>query len=86
MTSVRQTGPPRRSAHFIAQLAAGAVSPLPVPVARYKSGVMKARIAELLATEKFDRLVCDFLFPVLNTLPDISRAVLFQHNVEAVHP
>jgi len=83
VTSVRHTVPPRRSAHFIAQLAAGAVSPLPVSVARYKSGVMKAKIAELLATEKFDRLVCDFLFPAPN-IPDISRAVLFQHNVEAV--
>jgi glycosyltransferase involved in cell wall biosynthesis len=44
---------------------------------------MKAKIAEMLASEKFDSLVCDFLFPAPN-IPDMSSAVLFQHNVEAV--
>jgi sugar transferase (PEP-CTERM/EpsH1 system associated) len=81
--AVHHTVPPRRSAHFVAQLALGAVSPLPVSVARYKSPAMKARIAGMLASEKFDSLVCDFLFPAPN-IPDMSNAVLFQHNVEAV--
>jgi sugar transferase (PEP-CTERM/EpsH1 system associated) len=81
--AVHHAVPPRRSAHFLAQLAVGAVSPLPVSVARYKSAAMKAKIAEMLASEKFDSLVCDFLFPAPN-IPDMSRAVLFQHNVEAV--
>ncbi len=74
--------PARRSARFIGQLAAGLISPLPVSVARYKSAAMKERIAKLLAAERFDSLVCDFLFPTPN-IPDMSRAVLFQHNVES---
>jgi polysaccharide biosynthesis protein PslH len=81
--AVHHTVPPRRSVHFLAQLALGAVSPLPVSVARYKSAAMKAKIAEMLASESYDSLVCDFLFPAPN-IPDMSSAVLFQHNVEAV--
>ncbi len=75
--------PPRRSIRFAGQLLRGLVSPVPVPVARYVSPLMKQQIQELLLQQKFDSLVCDFLFPAPN-IPDISRAVLFQHNVESV--
>ena len=75
--------PPRRSVRFGGQLLRGLVSPVPVSVARYVSSRMKRQIQTLLAREKFDSLVCDFLFPAPN-IPDISRAVLFQHNVESV--
>src|SRR5690606_1124922 len=37
----------------------------------------------LLAKQKFDSLVCDFLFPAPH-IPDLSKCVLFQHNVESV--
>lgn len=73
--------PPRRSLHFAGQLLRGFVSELPVSVARYASIRMKRQIDALLRQEKFDSLVCDFLFPAPN-IPDIRRAVLFQHNVE----
>lgn len=75
--------PPRRSLRFAGQLLEGLVSPLPVSVARYVSRRMKKQIENLLGREKFDSLVCDFLFPAPN-IPDISRAVLFQHNVESI--
>jgi glycosyltransferase involved in cell wall biosynthesis len=75
--------PPRRSVRFVGQLLRGLISPIPVPVARYVSNEMKRQIEKLLSQEKFDSLVCDFLFPAPN-IPDISRAVLFQHNVESV--
>lgn len=75
--------PPRRSLRFAGQLLRGLVSPLPVSVARYVAPGMKRKIEELLAREKFDSLVCDFLFPAPN-IPNISRAVLFQHNVESM--
>ena len=75
--------PPRRSVRFAGQLVQGLVHPLPVSVQRYTSGRMKRQIEFLLQEEKFDSLVCDFLFPAPN-IPDISRAVLFQHNVESV--
>ena len=61
----------------------GLASRLPLAVTRYRSSAMKRSIRELLAARSFDALVCDFLFPAEN-IPDISRAVLFQHNVEAV--
>src|SRR5579875_188651 len=75
--------PPRRSIRFAGQLLRGFVSPVPVSVARYVSSGMKRQIETLLLHHKFDSLVCDFLFPAPN-IPDISRAVLFQHNVESV--
>lgn len=75
--------PPRRSVRFAGQLVRGLVSPVPVSVARYVSSRMKRQIQALLSREKFDSLICDFLFPAPN-IPDLSRAVLFQHNVESV--
>lgn len=73
---------PRRSFRFATQLARGLVSPLPVSVQRYSSGAMRRQIEALLGSIRFDSIVCDFLFPAPN-IPDLSRAVLFQHNVEA---
>lgn len=75
--------PPRRSVGFATQLAAGLVSELPVVVARYRSAAMMKQVQTLLRSSEFDSLVCDFLFPASN-VPDLSEAVLFQHNVESV--
>src|ERR1700761_9591768 len=75
--------PPRRSLRFAGQLTRGLVSPIPVSVARYVSPLMKRQIEDLLSHQRFDSLVCDFLFPAPN-IPDLSRAVLFQHNVESM--
>jgi glycosyltransferase involved in cell wall biosynthesis len=75
--------PPRRSLRFAGQLVEGLVSRLPVSVRRYTSGRMKLQIQWLLEQNQFDSLVCDFLFPAMN-IPDLSRSVLFQHNVESV--
>jgi polysaccharide biosynthesis protein PslH len=75
--------PPKPSVRFAGQLLRGVISPLPVAVERYVSRRMKSRIQTLLTQEKFDSLVCDFLFPAPN-IPDMARAVLFQHNVESI--
>ncbi len=80
---VHHSVPPRRSVGFAAQLAAGFVSELPVPVARYRSPAMLRQVQTLLQSGEFDSLVCDFLFPAPN-VPNLSDAVLFQHNVESV--
>jgi glycosyltransferase involved in cell wall biosynthesis len=74
--------PPRRSLGFACQMLRGLVSDVPVSVARYVSRAMRIRIEQLLATQPFDSIVCDFLFPAPN-LPRMRDAVLFQHNVEA---
>jgi polysaccharide biosynthesis protein PslH len=68
---------------FVGELVAGLVSPLPVAVARWRSVAMKREVERLERQEKYDAVVCDFLFPASN-IPDLSRVVLFQHNVEAV--
>ncbi len=80
---VRHSVPPHGSLGFAGQLLQGFISPVPVAVQRYTSKRMKRQIETLLAAEKFDSLVCDFLFPAPN-IPDISRCVLFQHNVESI--
>jgi len=75
--------PPRRSLKFAGQLLGNLSSPLPLSITRYCSPAMRDQIAELTAKVNFDSLVCDFLTPAPN-FPDISKAVIFQHNVETV--
>ncbi len=60
------------------------VDSLPYAVAKYRSTAYRARLEHLLATERFDALVCDFLPPVVN-LPDQlpCPSIVFTHNVEA---
>lgn len=71
----------RASLAFAAQAAWNLINPLPLAVARYQSSRMRQVIADLLEKERFDRLVCDFLFPAPN-IPSMKQALLFQHNVE----
>ena len=75
--------PDKASLAFAGQLLTGLVSKLPVAVSRYRSAAMKRKIEELARNEKFDCVVCDFLFPAPN-IPDLDTCVLFQHNVEAM--
>jgi glycosyltransferase involved in cell wall biosynthesis len=74
--------PEKTSIAFAGQLAEGLFSKLPVAVSRYRSPAMRRKIEELTRSEKFDAVVCDFLFPAQN-IPDLASCVLFQHNVEA---
>jgi glycosyltransferase involved in cell wall biosynthesis len=80
---VSHSVPPRRSFRFAGQLVRGLVEDMPVAVARYCSAAMKSQVAALLQANDYECLVCDFLFPAPN-VPNISEAILFQHNVEAV--
>ena len=80
---VNRAVPARGSAQFMGQLARNLVSPLPLAVGRYVSRTMQEQIQALLAQHRFDSIVCDFL-SVAPNIPDLSRAVLFQHNVETV--
>lgn len=75
--------PPRRSLKFGGQLLANLFSPLPLSITRYCSPAMRDQIAKLVTTIPFDSLVCDFLTPAPN-FPDMSKVVLFQHNVETM--
>jgi glycosyltransferase involved in cell wall biosynthesis len=75
--------PPRRSLRFLLQLVAGLWSRKPVSISRYESGAMRGVITKLLAQERFDCVVCDFLTPAVN-FSSLHGVVLFQHNVESI--
>ncbi len=79
--AVPHQAPPRSSPAFYAQALAGFVSSVPVAVSRYRSPALRALLGQLIRTERFDAIVCDFLAAAPN-LPSLKDAVLFQHNVE----
>jgi glycosyltransferase involved in cell wall biosynthesis len=73
--------PARGSPRFLLQASRNLFSAMPLAVARYRSSKMRQQIDELIATQEFDRIVCDFLFVAPNVRP-LHRSVLFEHNVE----
>jgi polysaccharide biosynthesis protein PslH len=73
----------KRSVAFLGQLAKGLFSPVPLAVSRFYSPELEQILRELIERERFDRQVCDFLATAPH-IPDLHRAVLFQHNVETV--
>ena len=78
---VQHSPPKRTSLAFTAQLVQGLFSRLPVAVFRYRSAAMKRLLADLIAKERFDSIVCDFITPAPN-FQSVSSCVVFQHNVE----
>lgn len=57
---------------------------LPYAVAKYASAAMRQRVIELARPDRYDVLVCDFLFPSQNVPSGLPvPTILFQHNVEA---
>jgi len=73
--------PNRRSPTFAWQLLAGLVSELPVSIRNYRSNAMANLYQKVTQEIAFDSIVCDFPIPAPN-ICDLSRCVLFQHNVE----
>jgi sugar transferase (PEP-CTERM/EpsH1 system associated) len=73
--------PPRASLSFGGQAIANLFSSLPLAVVRYRSPEALRTVADMLRRERFDRVVCDFLFSAPN-IPVLEQVVLFQHNVE----
>ncbi len=73
--------PPRSSLAIVPQVLRSTLSKVPLAVSRYASNEQRRKIAELIATEGYDSIVCDFLASAPN-VPEISQSVLFQHNVE----
>jgi glycosyltransferase involved in cell wall biosynthesis len=73
--------PARGSPSFIVQAAANLFSPIPLAVYRYRSAEMARKIRELRESERFESVVCDFLFPAPN-FDSLAGCVLFEHNVE----
>jgi glycosyltransferase involved in cell wall biosynthesis len=63
----------------------GLASQVPYVVRQYAAPQVRERVRELLREQRFDVVVCDFLFPCLN-LPDRGPCpqVLFAHNAETM--
>ncbi len=69
---------------FYAAMARNLLSPLPFNVAKHFDPALRARARDLLASERYDLVICDFLQTALHVLGlEAPATVLFQHNVEA---
>jgi polysaccharide biosynthesis protein PslH len=84
LETVPRSDPAKGTPGFYLQAARYTVDGVPYAVAKYRSAAYRARLDALLAEERFDAVVCDFLPPLVN-MPDRLRcpAILFTHNVEA---
>jgi sugar transferase (PEP-CTERM/EpsH1 system associated) len=82
--TVPRIEPAKGTPRFYADAALHLLDPLPYAVGKYRSRAFRARLRQLLASEAFDLIVCDFLFPAVN-LPERlpCPAVIFTHNVES---
>jgi sugar transferase (PEP-CTERM/EpsH1 system associated) len=81
---VTRSEPPKGTLGFYADAAKHLVDPLPYAVGKYRSPAFKQRLNSLLASRRFDLLVCDFLFPAVNLPKRLPcAAVIFTHNVES---
>jgi len=72
----------KSSPRFYLELIRGLADPMPVAIRRFDSSALRQTVAELCRKHSFDVLVADFLASV-PAFADLSRAVLFQHNVES---
>ena len=73
------------TAGFYVELALNLASDLPYAIKKYESPEMRDEINRLLASQRIDVVVCDFLAPAVNMPPNLDcTTVLFQHNVEAM--
>ena len=82
--TVPRTDPAKGTWRFYADAATHLIDPLPYAVGKYRSREFARVLDDLLTAERFDLIVCDFLFPSVNlprTLP--CPAVIFTHNVES---
>ncbi|WP_395752828.1 glycosyltransferase [Prosthecobacter sp.] len=74
---------------FLLGAAFNLFSSLPYASARFESANWREKIRQLLKEQKFDLLVCDFLFPAVSLPWDEKELsaipwVIFQHNVESM--
>ena len=80
LETMPRTDPAKGTLRFYADAARYLVDPVPYAVAKYRSPAYAARVEELLRTEAFDAVVCDFLPPLVN-MP--ARAAV---PVDSLHP
>ena len=84
LETVPRTDPPKGTTRFYADAARHALDRAPYAVAKYRSKAYRQHLEALLAADRFDAIVCDFLPPFINMPARLPcPAILFTHNVEA---
>jgi polysaccharide biosynthesis protein PslH len=84
LETVPRSDAPKGTWRFYAGAAGYIVDQSPYAVAKYRSAAYRVRIEQLLATERYDLVVCDFLPPVVNLPARLAcPSIVFTHNVEA---
>jgi sugar transferase (PEP-CTERM/EpsH1 system associated) len=84
LETVPRTDPAKGTWRFYADAARYLVDAAPYAVAKYRSAEYRAKLEDLLARERFDAVVCDFLPPVVNLPARLPcPSIVFTHNVEA---
>ena len=82
--TITRSEPTKGTLRFYADAALHLVDPLPYAVGKYRSAAYRRRLEQLLAEQRFDLIVCDFLFPAVNLPKQLPcPAVMFTHNVES---
>ena len=85
LETVPRTDPAKGTWRFYADAARYLVDPAPYAVAKYRSAAYREKLETLLAGERFDAVVCDFLPPVVNLPQRLPcPSIVITHNVEAV--
>jgi polysaccharide biosynthesis protein PslH len=89
LETVPRTDTAKGTWKFYAEAAGYVIDRVPYAVAKYRSAAYRAKLEELLAQQRYDAVVCDFLVPAVN-MPASAKAtggeparILFTHNVEA---
>ncbi|MBL9114797.1 MAG: glycosyltransferase [Verrucomicrobiaceae bacterium] len=77
--------PHRRSVAFMWRAIANLFSPNPLSLDLYRSTALGHRVEQICRRDDPDLIICDFLTPALSLpLAVRKRAILFQHNIEAL--
>ncbi len=75
---------PKAGLPFYASVARSLFDPVPYAVGQYRSRAYREAVTRELTKTAYDRIVCDFLVPAINTPKHAGvPSVLFTHNVEA---
>ena len=88
LLTIPRTDPGKGTWRFYADAAGYVVDRVPYAVAKYRSDAYRAELERLIASERYDAIICDFLPPVVN-MPAFAKAtagrpwILFTHNVES---
>ena len=84
LETVPRTDAAKGTWRFYADAAGYVIDSVPYAVAKYRSDAYRARLEQMLASEAYDLIVCDFLPPVVNLPEQLPcPSIVFTHNVEA---